>query len=255
MSQRHVLMRKSGQSRPCQCRVLLRRPRRRRKKADQVARCRQSGPAAVRRAQLAWPQRRRLVCARTRRCQSVQSTSTTSRTWKSIRATARPRPSTLGRPASAGTTAGSDLARPSSSRSPSSRVHTAIEPPPHRLRTAPAPPLHTAPAPPHTRLPSAGWRDADSPPGLEAGGASSLRDPAPPVLTGNAWHFGHGRCPAACSGNGGVCLPALGRCDCPRHRWGPTCEILVQPAVARPERFNGWYTRALQSTVYTGSAY
>ena len=23
-------------------------------------------------------------------------------------------------------------------------------------------------------------------------------------------------------------------------RWGPTCEVLVQPAVARPERFNGW---------------
>ena len=150
MSQRHVLMRKSGQSRPCQCRVLLRRPRRRRKKTDQVARCRQSGPAAVRRARLAWPQRRRLVCARARRCQSVQCTSTTSRTWKSIRATARPRPSTLGRRASAGTTAGSDLARPSSSRSPSSRVRTAIEPPPHRLRTTPAPPLHTAPAPfPH----------------------------------------------------------------------------------------------------------
>ena len=150
MSQRHVLMRKSGQSRPCQCRVLLRRPRRRRKKTDQVARCRQSGPAAVRRAQLAWPPRRRLVCARARRCQSVQCTSTTSRTWKSIRATARPRPSTLGRRASAGTTAGSDLARPSSSRSPSSRVRTAIEPPPHRLRTTPAPPPRLF----RTRLPT-----------------------------------------------------------------------------------------------------
>ena len=39
-----------------------------------------------------------------------------------------------------------------------------------------------------------GWRDGDTPAGLEAGGASSLRAPAPAVLTGNAWHFGHGRC-------------------------------------------------------------
>ena len=135
------------------------------------------------------------------------------------------------------------------------RHRTASAPPPHHPRTAPAHRPRAFSARGCRLSTSAGWRDADSPPGLEAGGASSLREPAPPVLTGNAWHFGHGRCPAACSGNGGVCLPALGRCDCPRHRWGPTCEILVQPAVARPERFNGWYTRALQSTVYTGSAY
>lgn len=82
-----------------------------------------------------------------------------------------------------------------------------------------------------------GWRDADTPLGLEVPGA---RASAAPVLTGNAWHHGRGRCPPACSANGGVCLPALGRCDCPRHRWGPACELRVQPAVARPERYNGW---------------
>ena len=82
-----------------------------------------------------------------------------------------------------------------------------------------------------------GWRDADTPLGLEVPGA---RASAAPVLTGNAWHHGRDRCPEACTDNGGVCLPALGRCDCPRHRWGPVCEQLVQPAVARPGRYNGW---------------
>ena len=84
-----------------------------------------------------------------------------------------------------------------------------------------------------------GWRDQDAPLGLEVKGAPPPAQAAP-VLTGNAWHHGRGRCPAACARNGGVCLPPLGRCDCPRHRWGPTCEVLVQPAVARPERFHGW---------------
>ena len=63
---------------------------------------------------------------------------------------------------------------------------------------------------------------------------------AAPVLTGTAWHWGRGRCPEACRANGGVCLPALGRCDCPRHRLGPVCELHVEPAVSRTHLHHGW---------------
>ena len=79
-----------------------------------------------------------------------------------------------------------------------------------------------------------GWDPSDSP-------AVSLPPVASqPVLTGNAWHWGRGACPPACRANGGVCLPALGRCDCPRHRWGAACELVVQPAVSRTEMHHGW---------------
>ena len=81
-----------------------------------------------------------------------------------------------------------------------------------------------------------GWGDDDSPPAL---GAGTPVDRAP-LLTGNAWHFGAAGCPAACAANGGVCFAPLARCDCPRHRWGPACEQLVQPAVARTSIYNGW---------------
>eukprot|EP00967_Tisochrysis_lutea_P099003 scaffold146748_cov32-Tisochrysis_lutea.AAC.2 len=61
-----------------------------------------------------------------------------------------------------------------------------------------------------------------------------------PVLTGNAWHHGELICPAECAANSGVCYPPLGRCDCPRHRWGPVCEHLVEPAISRTTIFHGW---------------
>ena len=79
---------------------------------------------------------------------------------------------------------------------------------------------------------AAGWRSFDSPvlP-------SQLTSP---VLTGNAWHWGTGKCPDECRTNGGVCSHDLGRCDCPRHRYGKSCEVLVQPAVARKHIFSGW---------------
>ena len=83
-----------------------------------------------------------------------------------------------------------------------------------------------------------GWALEDSHVGLRASGADAAA--LAPLLTGNAWHWGARGCPAACAANGGVCLPDLGRCDCPRHRWGPECETLVQPAVARPQLFHGW---------------
>lgn len=79
-----------------------------------------------------------------------------------------------------------------------------------------------------------GWNEGDSPMGV-------LPPPAGrAVLTGNAWHWGQGNCPASCSINGGVCLPTLGRCDCPRHRWGPACEWAVEPAVSRTQLHHGW---------------
>lgn len=91
-----------------------------------------------------------------------------------------------------------------------------------------------------------GWDPGDSPmvtlPPPASGGYEARADKEAwrPVLTGNAWHWGEGRCPEACVANGGVCLPTVGRCDCPRHRWGASCELFVQPALARPERFHGW---------------
>mmetsp|Transcript_38002 Transcript_38002/g.127179 ORF Transcript_38002/g.127179 Transcript_38002/m.127179 type:complete len:561 (+) Transcript_38002:25-1707(+) len=83
-------------------------------------------------------------------------------------------------------------------------------------------------------LRSAGWQERDSPPGLQAGGGQG------PLLTGTAWHHGEGKCPPECSQRGGVCYPPLGRCDCPRHRWGPACDFVVEPAIARTHIFSGW---------------
>ena len=82
-----------------------------------------------------------------------------------------------------------------------------------------------------------GWTYRDSPLGLQVPGAEQSKAP---VLTGNAWHWGANRCPAECAQNGGVCLPSVGRCDCPRNRYGPVCEVLVEPAVARKQLHNGW---------------
>ena len=79
---------------------------------------------------------------------------------------------------------------------------------------------------------AAGWRSSDSP--------ILPAQLTTPVLTGNAWHWGTGKCPSECWSNGGVCSHDLGRCDCPRHRYGQSCEILVQPAVARKHIFSGW---------------
>ena len=79
-----------------------------------------------------------------------------------------------------------------------------------------------------------GWDPSDSPP-VALPPVSSH-----PALTGNAWHWGTGRCPPACRANGGVCLPSLGRCDCPRHRWGAACELTVEPAVSRTQVHHGW---------------
>ena len=85
-----------------------------------------------------------------------------------------------------------------------------------------------------------GWDERDSPvvamPPRAMGGATRII----PVLTGNAWHWGRQQCPRECVANEGVCLPDLGRCDCPRHRWGPQCELHVQPALARPQTHHGW---------------
>ncbi len=90
-----------------------------------------------------------------------------------------------------------------------------------------------------------GWDPADRPtlsrPLPPAAGSAARPGAAvAPVLTGNAWHWGRGRCPAACAANGGVCLPDLGRCDCPRHRYGSSCQRRVQPAIARTESHHGW---------------
>ena len=35
------------------------------------------------------------------------------------------------------------------------------------------------------------------------------------------------------------CL-GVGRCDCPRHRWGRVCELHVQPALSRTSVHHGW---------------
>mmetsp|Transcript_13903 Transcript_13903/g.42397 ORF Transcript_13903/g.42397 Transcript_13903/m.42397 type:complete len:751 (-) Transcript_13903:639-2891(-) len=86
-------------------------------------------------------------------------------------------------------------------------------------------------------LHSAGWSEGDSPLGLQVPGAQRFDAP---VLTGNAWHHGELICPAECAANSGVCYPPLGRCDCPRHRWGPVCEHLVEPAISRTTIFHGW---------------
>jgi hypothetical protein len=93
-----------------------------------------------------------------------------------------------------------------------------------------------------------GWDVDDSPavrlpPPAAAEGAGPTDAAATalaPVLTGSARHWGRGRCPPACAKHGGVCLPALGRCDCPRHRWGAACELHVQPALARTWLHHGW---------------
>lgn len=89
-----------------------------------------------------------------------------------------------------------------------------------------------------------GWDPSDSPavalPPPWASGEDAAAPGIVPVLTGNAWHHGRGRCPDACRVNGGVCLPALGRCDCPRHRLGPVCELHVEPAVSRTHLHHGW---------------
>ena len=90
-----------------------------------------------------------------------------------------------------------------------------------------------------------GWDPSDSPaialpPPSRDPYAAASAGPQAPVLTGNAWHWGGGRCPSACRANGGVCLPAVGRCDCPRHKWGASCELFVQPAVQRTEAHHGW---------------
>ena len=94
-----------------------------------------------------------------------------------------------------------------------------------------------------------GWDPSDSPfvtlpppaADADAGGVADTDTAVvTPVLTGTSWHWGRGRCPAACTANGGVCLPALGRCDCPRHRVGRTCETLVEPAVSRTHLHHGW---------------
>ena len=60
-----------------------------------------------------------------------------------------------------------------------------------------------------------GWDILDSPAvalpaPLGDSSRASARPPAP-VLTGSAWHWGRGRCPAECAANEGVCLPDLGR--------------------------------------------
>ncbi|KAL1520780.1 hypothetical protein AB1Y20_022344 [Prymnesium parvum] len=82
---------------------------------------------------------------------------------------------------------------------------------------------------------AAGWRREDS----AAACVGARCAAAPPRLTGCAWHWPRG-CPAACGARGGVCLPPLGRCDCPRGRYGASCEVPVQPALARPAEHHGW---------------
>lgn len=52
-----------------------------------------------------------------------------------------------------------------------------------------------------------------------------LGTPNNPVLTGTAFHHGHGNCPARCSLHG-VCTPE-GMCDCAPYYWGPDCSIPV----------------------------
>ena len=86
-------------------------------------------------------------------------------------------------------------------------------------------------------------RSSQAPPVLAAraprdGAASSLRGCV--CRAGTAWHHGEGKCPPECSQRGGVCYPPLGRCDCPRHRWGPACDFVVEPAIARTHIFSGW---------------
>ena len=73
-----------------------------------------------------------------------------------------------------------------------------------------------------------GWSDQDAPPGARRRPrrprpCSRMRTTAAP--------------PSAAVQQRGVCLPPLAA-RCPRHRWGPTCEVLA--AGGRPERFHGW---------------
>ena len=88
-----------------------------------------------------------------------------------------------------------------------------------------------------------GWDVRDSPVVAlppRASGSGAGRTRIAPVLTGNAWHWGRQQCPRECVANEGVCLPDVGRCDCPRHRWGSRCEVHVQPALARTAVHHGW---------------